>query len=326
MKFGSINPYVSGHLFLQNEMNALKKGGESVNPLSIGTPISTGSGAGLFYNPTNVSIPYPSGHPFLRWKNCRTKRELSCVNPPIHRDTHFYDGVGQWSGQLAMHCVNPLSIGTPISTRAYALMSTTNIRIVSIPYPSGHPFLLMFYLHDRAQELEMCQSPIHRDTHFYNAIGQESRLSLMRHVSIPYPSGHPFLPKLSDGTKYDTIKMCQSPIHRDTHFYGCFHNIPLGISVFVSIPYPSGHPFLRGQNMTITIESLMCQSPIHRDTHFYGIEWTDASSYPEECQSPIHRDTHFYVSGVIRGIEDRWFRVNPLSIGTPISTLTPKIA
>ena len=43
------------------------------------------------------------------------------------------------------------------------------------------------------------------------------------------------------------------------------------------------------------------------------------------CQSPIYRDTHFYrdMADYLNEVDAG---VNPLSIGTPISTLTLKIA
>ena len=43
------------------------------------------------------------------------------------------------------------------------------------------------------------------------------------------------------------------------------------------------------------------------------------------CQSPIHRDTHFYLQSAANAGKLVLGSVNPLSIGTPISTLTPKI-
>ena len=95
----------------------------------------------------------------------------------------------------------------------------------------------------------------------------------------------------------------------------------------------------------------MCQSPIYRDTHFYvntdgyllvkksrvnplsigtPISTLALTGYLEIikkalCQSPIYRDTHFYIHGIVSIIYGA-VCVNPLSIGTPISTLTLKIA
>ena len=89
-------------------------------------------------------------------------------------------------------------------------------RCVSIPYMSGHPFL---------QNAEWgcgrpcwrCQSPIYRDTHFYQEDGR---------VDI------------------DLSAVCQSPIYRDTHFYVTIWSSCSWQWYHVSIPYLSGHPFL----------------------------------------------------------------------------------
>ena len=137
-------------------------------------------------------------------------------------------------------CVNPLSIGTPISTWE-ALTRYVTWCFVSIPYLSGHPFL-----HD-----SNCWWTTY-DT-----------------VSIPYLSGHPFLQTdafrqvllrqksvnpLSIGTPIATNmktindlkkSLCQSPIYRDTHFYREGMTALLIVLLLVSIPYLSGHPFLR---------------------------------------------------------------------------------
>ena len=42
----------------------------------------------------------------------------------------------------------------------------------------------------------MCQSPIYQDTHFYKDI-ENMRYFEIEFVSIPYLSGHPFLPSPS---------------------------------------------------------------------------------------------------------------------------------
>ncbi len=84
-----------------------------VNPLSIGTPISTRFKDALYLDPI-VSIPYLSGHPFLQNHNKKTKTYFVCQSP-IYRDTHFYDLASAVFSWIA-YCVNPLSIGTPIST------------------------------------------------------------------------------------------------------------------------------------------------------------------------------------------------------------------
>ena len=96
-----------------------------VNPLSIGTPISTTA------------------------KQPQTEQTAKRVNPlsigtPI--STHLTS-----IEENQTKCVNPLSIGTPISTAmaaigtpistAMAAMMTDPFIIVSIPYLSGHPFL-----------------------------------------------------------------------------------------------------------------------------------------------------------------------------------------
>ena len=67
-----------------------------------------------------------------------------------------------------------------------------------------------------------CQSPIHRDTHFYKAEinGEVKRI----YVSIPYTSGHPFLHREAE-ENYLQYPLCQSPIHRDTHFYEEFEEL-----------------------------------------------------------------------------------------------------
>ena len=63
----------------------------------------------------------------------------------------------------------------------------------------------------------------------------------------------------------------------------------------------------------------VCQSPIYRDTHFYGeLKMCDDLSWM--CQSPIYRDTHFY-NFYGGGKNETHCSVNPLSIGTPISTV-----
>ena len=119
---------------------------------------------------------------------------------------------------------------------------------------------------------------------------------------------------------------CQSPIYQDTHFYAgstdksaggnwvrvnplsirtpistdCWHGDIRLNGIIVSIPYLSGHPFLHSVNNMIKTFWTLCQSPIYQDTHFYLTCLKEVSI----CLK----------------------RVNPLSIRTPISTLTPKIA
>ena len=142
-----------------------------------------------------MSIPYPSGHPFL----LPAKYRLNCLTK----------------------CVNPLSIGTPIST-------TKKSR-------------------DEAFE-SLCQSPIHRDTHFYMHIS--GSISSNQIVSIPYPSGHPFLLTISH---WGLLKV---------------------FSGIVSIPYPSGHPFLLCHNANINF-SFICVNPLSIGTPI--------STYPFYC-------------------------------------------
>ena len=63
----------------------------------------------------------------------------------------------------------------------------------------------------------------------------------------------------------------------------------------------------------------MCQSPIYQDTHFYGGLFFGKHLALAMCQSPIYQDTHFYDSTVLANCRNTC--VNPLSIGSPISTL-----
>ena len=109
---------------------------------------------------------------------------------------------------------------------------------------------------------------------------------------------------LSIGTPISTLagrqrvsinQLCQSPICRDTHFY-CGYHLNIDASIPVSIPYLSGHPFL---------------PPL------YGV-W--ALTPKTMCQSPIYRDTHFYHRKDLAIAVQKVDCVNPLSIGTPIST------
>ena len=185
-----------------------------VNPLSIGTPISTCICLPALWSRKVVSIPYLSGHPFLRRKMLSFFVLILGVNPlsigtPI---STWRVPERLWKGYWS---VNPLSIGTPIST-------------------GKGPFIGNLHR-------TMCQSPIYRDTHFYWGL-RDSFLLRNWTVSIPYLSGHPFLPwnpvplkrwrkkcvnPLSIGTpistRYSPLRgssvLCQSPIYRDTHFY-----------------------------------------------------------------------------------------------------------
>ena len=66
--------------------------------------------------------------------------------------------------------------------------------------------------------MNVCQSPIYRDTHFYEADAKAE----------------------TEGE----AEVCQSPIYRDTHFYAIVVFVVYLDFFFVSIPYLSGHPFL----------------------------------------------------------------------------------
>ena len=66
--------------------------------------------------------------------------------------------------------------------------------------------------------------------------------ALIDRVSIPYLSGHPFLPS-QKGNPFSS-QLCQSPIYRDTHFYYVVKAKKRDNHKTVSIPYLSGHPFL----------------------------------------------------------------------------------
>ena len=141
-----------------------------------------------------------------------------------------------------------------------------------------------------------CQSPIHRDTHFYLGcnLGAEQP---SKSVSIPYPSGHPFLPR----------KVLRR--NREGN---------------VSIPYPSGHPFLQTVGMSAArILQLMCQSPIHRDTHFYNGRLASSRNW-KTCVNPLSIGTPISTEFAKLRLFLRT-SVNPLSIGTPISTLLRKM-
>ena len=86
-----------------------------VNPLSIGTPISTLKKTAEITGKQHVSIPYMSGHPFLRTLCRRQKEPHYCVNP-LSIGTPISTKRSATSTSQPSACVNPLSIGTPIST------------------------------------------------------------------------------------------------------------------------------------------------------------------------------------------------------------------
>ena len=131
-----------------------------------------------------------------------------------------------------LKCVNPLSIGTPISTpprRIYVIY----IKMCQSPiYRDTHFYL--FLVPNVIFFIATCQSPIYRDTHFYGTkwIKQPYKTDI---VSIPYLSGHPFLRNNIRGNYHD--------------------------SIFVSIPYLSGHPFLQ-DTMIFLIVLAVCVNPL----------------------------------------------------------------
>ena len=240
-----------------------------------------------------VSIPYLSGHPFLRFVVTLLLWALFIVcQSPIYRDTHFYQG---FSARTAVGtvCVNPLSIGTPISTEVVLnekqkrnhLCQSPIYRDTHFYFFSSIAFICLgfscqspIYRDTHFYELkcqncgasELCQSPIYRDTHFYEPRGWWSARTKIE-VSIPYLSGHPFLPYREEEGGLLIEYVCQSPIYRDTHFYGAPRSPAVSLKpIPVSIPYLSGHPFLLYANDGWDGKFTdLCQSPIYRDTHFY---------------------------------------------------------
>ena len=87
--------------------------------------------------------------------------------------------------------VNPLYVGTPISTG--------------------------YKTYPKEIDAAVCQSPIYRDTHFYKKVQAKLFIPLYKCQSPIYRDTH----------FYDEIRyalrvwsgLCQSPIYRDTHFY-----------------------------------------------------------------------------------------------------------
>ena len=162
----------------------------SVNPLSIGTPISTVR-TRRYYGLHRACVnPLSIGTPISTMELPEKSFGKLNVSIPIYRDTHFYDleheektficpvSIPYLSGhpflptrsscawQPPSHCVNPLSIGTPISTFCCHPPPLGTFYSVSIPYLSGHPFLPGILRKNRCWN-RLCQSPIYRDTHFY---------------------------------------------------------------------------------------------------------------------------------------------------------------
>ncbi len=115
--------------------------------------------------------------------------EVKCQSP-IYRDTHFYGGKD--------------------------FMIAIVGGLVSIPYLSGHPFLLLTLIFGTITGIWKCQSPIYRDTHFYMyaSMFEKARLICVNPLSI----GTPISTRLCIGHAI-MKKKCQSPIYRDTHFY-----------------------------------------------------------------------------------------------------------
>ncbi len=208
---------------------------------------------------------------------------------PIYRDTHFY--LKMCLEAREVFCVNPLSIGTPISTYKqsifYILTPSVNPLSIGTPISTGR------VVEEAQKRSALCQSPIYRDTHFY----------------------------LFWSEWYEKAgAMCQSPIYRDTHFYTIEHGL-ITTQVHVSIPYLSGHPFLPAELRKGPWRDIMCQSPIYRDTHFYHFD-PEEEIKANRCVNPLSIGTP--ISTIYKNRPHRQcpFRVNPLSIGAPISTLT----
>ena len=87
-----------------------------------------------------VSIPYLSGHPFLRTPLYGVWALTSKVcQSPIYRDTHFYIGKDPVALYLNDDVSIPYLSGHPFLHTASAVCNSNSN--VSIPYLSGHPFL-----------------------------------------------------------------------------------------------------------------------------------------------------------------------------------------
>ena len=132
-------PYLSGHPFLHLDIGLIRTVTPTcVNPLSIGTPISTKIILNLIVikiisvNPLSIGTPISTGGQKMK----KTSIERLCQSP-IYRDTHFYCRQKGTLKQL-VGCVNPLSIGTPISTMDEALTSENGRGCVN-PLSIGTP-------------------------------------------------------------------------------------------------------------------------------------------------------------------------------------------
>ncbi len=190
---------------------------------------------------------------------------------------------------------------------------------VSIPYTSGHPFLLRLICINWLWARCLCQSPIHRDTHFYayhsdfqygkqwcvNPLYIGTPISTcalsrkhwkQRVVSIPYTSGHPFLLPTRYAHLKNWILGGVNPLYIGTPISTTAQPIWHPYLQNVSIPYTSGHPFLRPYYESVHFEAENSVNPLYIGTPIStGLGWWSGASGPSLCQSPIHRDTHFYV-------------------------------
>ncbi len=160
---------MSGHPFLHwSPDDPIIAASSGVNPLYVGTPISTSENNKKWLrkscvNPLSIGTPISTARLFSI-----TFLFVEMCQSPIYRDTHFYiTKMTIRFTETEKDRVNPLSIGTPISTP-------------------------MFPKWEVARFGQLCQSPIYRDTHFY-----ENHVDLIKQRNL----------------------LCQSPIYRDTHFY-----------------------------------------------------------------------------------------------------------
>ena len=114
--------------------------------------------------------------------------------------------------------------------------------------------------------------------------------------------------------------MCQSPICRDTHFYGEVLFSYTTASGKVSIPYMSGHPFLlntvnkRSKIVSSVSIPYMSGHPFLPDNGGIGLEFYYGVSIPYMSGHPFLRKHNLVFGGCDSGC------VNPLYVGTPIST------
>ena len=102
--------------------------------------------------------------------------------------------------------VNPLHLGELIST--YKQLRKGLLSRVSIPFTPGNSFLHKIKQGDRDKG-EVCQSPSHRGTHFYDNLNR--LLWKLRAVSIPFTPGNSFL--LTSSFCYGAALVCVNPLH-----------------------------------------------------------------------------------------------------------------